>query len=292
MAGSVSTLPVSTLSIDFTQGLNDAWSKVAQFVPKLVAFLIVLAIGWFVSKLIARVLDRVLRKVGSERLSERAGTERMLRDSTYDMTGIICRIVYYALMLITLQLALGVFGTNPVSTMINGIVAWLPRGIVAVVLVVVAMAIANAVRNIVAGALSSTSYGRTVATVMWACVLALGVIAALGQAGIARDVTRPLLYAALGTVAGILVVGVGGGMIQPMRQRWERMLTSVETESTRAKGSMAAYQAGREDAMRNQPVRERTDMPGMQGGTGMGTGTGTGMGTGPDTGMPPRPNDM
>lgn len=257
--------PVSTLSIDFTQGLNDAWSKVAQFVPKLVAFLVILVIGWFVSKMIARVLDRVLRKVGSERLSERAGTARLLRDSSYDMTGIVCKIVYYALMLVTLQLALGVFGTNPVSTMINSIVAWLPRAIVAVVLVVVAMAIANAVRTIVNGALSSVSYGRTVATVLWACILALGVIAALGQAGIATTVTQPVLYAALATGAGILIVGVGGGMIQPMRQRWERMLTTVETESTRAKGSMAAYQSGREDALANQPVRDRERMQGDHG---------------------------
>ncbi|MFJ4786122.1 hypothetical protein [Streptomyces sp. NPDC088794] len=260
----------TTLSIDFTQGLNDAWSKVAQFVPKLIGFLVVLAIGWFISKMIARVLDRVLRKVGSERLSERAGTQRLLSDSKYDMTGIVCKIVYYALMLITLQLALGVFGTNPVSTMINGIVAWLPRGIVAVVLIVVAMAIANAVRSIVTGALSSVSYGRTVGTVMWACILALGVIAALGQAGIATTVTQPVLYAALATGAGILIVGVGGGMIGPMRQRWERMLTTVETESTRAKGSMAAYQAGREDALGNAPARERTDMRG--GDMGMGGG--------------------
>ncbi|MFE6482179.1 hypothetical protein ACFVGN_04425 [Streptomyces sp. NPDC057757] len=251
-----------TLSIDFTQGLNDAWSKVATFVPQLIGFLVILAIGWFVSKLIARVLDRILRKVGSERLSERAGTSRLLQDSKYDMTGIVCKIVFYALMLITLQLALGVFGTNPVSTMINGIVAWLPRGIVAVVLVVIAMAIANAVRSIVGSALSSVSYGRTVATVMWACVLALGVIAALGQAGIATTVTQPVLYAALAAVAGILIVGVGGGMIAPMRQRWERWLTTAERESMNARGSMSAYQAGRQDAMSNQPVRERTEMPG------------------------------
>ncbi|MFJ5305339.1 hypothetical protein [Streptomyces sp. NPDC088350] len=253
-------VPESTLAINFTQGLNDAWSKVAQFVPKLVGFLVVLAIGWFVSKMIARVLDRVLRRVGSEKLSERAGTARMLRDSTYDMTGIVCKIVYYALMLITLQLALGVFGANPVSTMINGIVAWLPRGIVAVVLIVVAMAIANAVRGIVGSALSSMSYGRMLATLVWACIVALGVIAALGQAGIATSVTQPVLYAALGTVAGIMIVGVGGGMIAPMRQRWERMLTTAERETTHAKGSLTAYQAGREDAMTNQPVRERTDM--------------------------------
>ncbi|MEW1644316.1 MULTISPECIES: mechanosensitive ion channel family protein [unclassified Streptomyces] len=250
----------TTLAVNFTQGLNDAWSKVAQFVPKLVGFLVILVIGWFVSKMIARVLDRVLRKVGSENLSERAGTARMLRDSKYDMTGIVCKIVYYALMLITLQLALGVFGTNPVSTMINGIVAWLPRGIVAVVLVVVAMAIANAVRGIVGSALSSMSYGRMLATIVWACIVALGVIAALGQAGIATTVTQPVLYAALATAAGILIVGVGGGMIAPMRQRMERMLTAAERETTNAKGSLTAYQSGREDAMTNQPVRERTDL--------------------------------
>ncbi|MFJ2608783.1 hypothetical protein ACIO13_27960 [Streptomyces sp. NPDC087425] len=264
----------TTLSINFTSGLNDAWSKVAQFVPKLIGFLVVLAIGWFVSKLIARVLDRVLRKVGSERLSERAGTARLLRDSSYDMTGIVCRIIYYALMLITLQLALGVFGANPVSTMINGIVAWLPRGIVAVVLVVIAMAIANAVRSLVTGALSSVSYGRTIGTIMWACILALGVIAALGQAGIATTVTQPVLYAALAAGAGILIVGVGGGMITPMRQRWERWLTTAEQETARAKGSVSAYQAGRADALTHQPARERTDL----GGRGRDMGNDGGMG--------------
>jgi hypothetical protein len=275
----MATTHATTVAIDFTQGLDDAWSKIAQFVPKLVGFLIILAIGWFVSKMITRILDRVLRKVGSERLAEKAGTDRYLRDSKYDMTGIVCKIVYYALILITLQLALGVFGANPVSRMIDGIVAWLPRGIVAVVLVVVAMAIANAVRSIVAGALSSVSYGGAVATGVWACILVLGVFAALGQAGIAMTVIQPVLYAALATVAGIMIVGMGGGMIGPMRQRWERWLTTAERESSNARGSMSAYQAGRADALANQPVRERTDLN-----------------TDPmrrqDPGMPPRSGDM
>ncbi|MET7514598.1 hypothetical protein ABZS88_14215 [Streptomyces sp. NPDC005480] len=248
------------LAVDFTGGLNDAWSKVAQFVPKLVGFVIVLAIGWFISKMIARVLDRVLRKVGSEKLAERSGTDRMLEGSKYDMTAIVCKVVYYALLLITLQIALGVFGPNPVSNMINGIVAWLPRAVVAIVLVVIAMAIANVVRDIVTNALSAVSYGRTIGTIVWACIVALGVIAALGQAGIATAVTQPVLIAALAAAVGIVVVGVGGGLIVPMRQRWERMLNSAERETARARG-ISPYQAGREDALKNQPVqeRERTD---------------------------------
>jgi hypothetical protein len=251
-----------SISVDFTSGLNDAWSKVAQFVPKLIGFLVVLAIGWFVSKMIARVLDRVLRKVGSERLSERAGASRMLAGSKYDMTGIVCKVVYFALLLITLQIAFGVFGPNPVSAMLNGIVAWLPRAVVAIVLMVVAMAVANVVRDIVTSALSSMSYGKTIGTIVWVCIVALGVIAALGQAGIATTVTQPVLYAALAAGAGILIVGVGGGLIGPMRQRWERWLNTAEQETAKARGSVSAYQAGRQDVMTNQPVqeRERNDM--------------------------------
>jgi hypothetical protein len=37
-------------------------------------------------------------------------------------------------------------------------------------------------------------------------------------------------------------------------------VSAAERETTNAKGSLTAYQAGRADAMRNQPVRERTDL--------------------------------
>ncbi|MEV7927931.1 MULTISPECIES: mechanosensitive ion channel family protein [unclassified Kitasatospora] len=244
------------LSVDFGSGFTDAWSKIAKFIPQFIAFLAILVIGWIVAKAIAKVLDRVLRKVGSERVAERAGMARHLSGSNYDMTGIICKIVYYAILLMVLQLAFGVFGPNPISVMIHSIVAWLPRGIVAVAIVVVAMAIANGVRDIVRNALAGASYGRTVATIAWAFIVALGVIAALGQAGIATAITGPVLIAALATIAGVLVVGVGGGLILPMRQRWERWLDHAEQESAKLRGS--AYQAGRADVLANQPARPTT----------------------------------
>ncbi|MER5354277.1 hypothetical protein ABT093_28590 [Kitasatospora sp. NPDC002551] len=244
------------LSVDFGSGFTEAWSKVAKFIPQFIAFLAILIIGWFVAKAIARLLDRVLRRVGSERVAERSGIARHLAGSKYDLTGIVSKIVYYAILLMALQLAFGVFGPNPISVMINGIVAWLPRGIVAVVIVVVAMAIANAVRDIVRSALSGAAYGRTVATIAWAFIVLLGVVAALGQAGIATAITGPVLVAVLASIAGILIVGVGGGLIIPMRQRWERWLDSAEKETAKLRGS--AYQAGRADALANQPARPAT----------------------------------
>ena len=250
-------------SINFSQGLSDAWSSVARFVPKFLGFLVIMVIGWLIARVLAKALDTVLRKVGFERMAERGGISRALANSKYDATALVCKVVYYALLLVTLQLALGVFGTNPVSTMINGVVAWLPRGLVAVVIVVVAAAIARVVRDLVGGALSSLSYGNTVATIASLFVLGLGLIAALGQAGIATAVTGPVLVAVLATIAGILVVGVGGGLVMPMRERWERMLNTAETEARSAAAGITAYQRGRTDAMTGQSA----DMPRMTPGT-------------------------
>ncbi|MEY9877383.1 hypothetical protein ABH931_006907 [Streptacidiphilus sp. MAP12-33] len=256
------------LSVDFGSGFTNAWNKIAAFVPKFIGFLAILVIGWIVARFVARMLDRVMRRLGSEKVSERAGIARTMQGSTYDMTGIICKVVYYAILLMTLQLAFGVFGPNPISTMIAAIVGWLPKGLVAVVIVVVAMAIANAVRDIVGNSLSGASYGKAVARIAWAVIVFLGAIAALGQAGIATAITGPLLIAVLATVVGVVVVGVGGGMIMPMRARWERMLGAAEQETTRLRGGGTgggAYQMGRGDAMQNQPVRD-IESSGREGG--------------------------
>ncbi|MFF3321259.1 hypothetical protein [Streptomyces sp. NPDC002889] len=258
------------LSVDFGQGITDAWSAVARFIPKFFAFLAILVVGWIVARTIAKIAGRVLRKVGFEQLAERGGVADRLRGSEYDATGIIVRIVYYAFLLTALQLAFGVFGPNPVSTMIDSIVAWLPKAIVACVVVVVAMAIARAVRDIVTGALGTASYGRILATTAWAFIVGLGVIAALGQAQIAVTVTGPVLIAVLATIAGVVVVGVGGGLVHPMRQRWERWLSNAEAEWDRARDTRSRGRHGASPPSR-APEYERPP-PGRPGGGSTGRG--------------------
>jgi hypothetical protein len=254
-------VPPLALTVDFGQGITDAWSAVARFVPKFIGFLVILLIGWLVAKLVARVADQLLRRVGFERLSERSGVANALQGSKYDATGILVKILYYGILLIALQLGFGVFGPNPVSGMINSVVGWLPKAIVACVIVVVALAIARAVRDIVQGALGETSYGKILSTVAWGFIVALGVIAALSQAEIATSVTGPVLTAALAAIAGILIVGVGGGLINPMRHRWERWLSAAEQEAARARGTTGAYERGGRDTTTGRPPTERRTRP-------------------------------
>ncbi len=52
------------IAVSYSEGIEDAWAKVATFVPKFIGFLIVLIVGYFVAKAIGKVFDTVLERVG------------------------------------------------------------------------------------------------------------------------------------------------------------------------------------------------------------------------------------
>jgi hypothetical protein len=228
--------------------LHDMVRAVVLFLPKAVAFVAILVVGWLVARVLRTVVDKVLERVGFDRAVERGGIRAALARSRYDASDLVARLVYYAVLLFTLQLAFGLWGPNPVSDLIKGVVAWLPKAFVAILIVVVAAAIASAVRDIVGNALSGLSYGRFLATVVAWFIIGLGVIAALNQVGVATTVTTPILIAVLATIAGVLIVGVGGGLVRPMQARWETWLDRAAQESQAIAEHARAYQAGRADA--------------------------------------------
>lgn len=256
-------MQTSSLAIDFQQGFSDAWSSVATFVPKLIGFLVILVVGWIIAKVVEKIVDKVLERVGFDRLVERGGIQRMLERSKYDASDLLGRLAFYAILLIALQMGFGVFGPNPVSNLINGIVAWLPRAAVAILIVVVAGAIAHAVSDLVRNALGGLSYGPMIGRIAAVFIWGIGIVAALNQIGVATTVTTPVLIAVLATLGGILVVGVGGGLVRPMQQRWEGWLNGLEQEMPAMRGHAEAYQRGREDAS-----RERERMGAQQAGRG------------------------
>jgi hypothetical protein len=238
-------------SVDFGQGVQNLLNTVMHSLPKILVFLIVLVVGWIIAKALQKAIGMLLHRLRFDRFVERGAVGDALKRTSYDATTLIKKVVYYALLLVTMQVAFGVFGNNPVSTMLNAIVGWLPKLMVAIVLVVVASAIARMVRDLLNGMLGELSYGRFVAGAASVLIVVIGAFAALDQVGIANAVTEPVLYAGLATVGAILAIGIGGGAVKPMQARWERILDGMERETSR---QVAAYQQGRNDAMR-RPVQ-------------------------------------
>ncbi len=247
--------------------LTNGLSTVAAFVPKLIGFLLILIIGFFVAKMIAKAIDKVLEKVGFDRAVERGGVKKALEKSQYDASDLVAKLAYYTILLFVLQMAFGVFGPNPISELITSVIAFLPKLIVAIIIVVVASAIAAAVKTLIEGSLGGLSYGRTLANIASIFILFLGVIAALNQIGVATTVTTPVLIAILATIAGVIVVGAGGGLIKPMQQRWEFYLTTAEDEAPKVKEHASKAPSVKDQAQQAKGrAQAEHDQAGPQGG--------------------------
>ncbi|MFK0042222.1 hypothetical protein ACIQTW_20500 [Paenarthrobacter sp. NPDC090517] len=214
--------------------------QVVEFVPKLLLFLVILIVGLLIAKAISKALNKLLEKVGFDRLVERGGIKKALARSSMDASDIISKIVYYALVLFVLQFAFGVFGPNPVSDLLSGIIAFLPKIVVAIIIVIISAAIAAGVKTLIQGSLGGLSYGKALANIASIFILGIGIIAALNQVDIATTVTTPILIAVLAALVGVIVVGVGGGLIGPMSRRWESYLSKAEAEAPRIKAEAAS----------------------------------------------------
>jgi hypothetical protein len=211
--------------------LQSALIAVFVFLPKLLLFIVILVVGLIVASLIAKGLTKLLRRVGFDRLVERGGVKKALEKSKLDAAAIISKILYWALVLFILQFAFGVFGPNPVTALLAAIIAFLPRVIVAIVIVIITAAIAAGAKGLIQNTLGGLSYGRILANAVSILILFFGIIAALNQVEIATTVTEPILITVLAIVAGVIIVGAGGGLIKPMQQRWETMLNRATEEA-------------------------------------------------------------
>lgn len=212
-----------------------AWANVAIFLPKALAFLITLIVGWYVAKFVGTLVTRGLRRMGFDAMVERGGIRQALSGANWDAAEIVGKIAFFTLFVFVLQLAFGFFGPNPISLLLTQTIAFLPNVFVALAIVVVGLYIANFVRQILFASLGGLSYGRTVALVCSGAIMVIAIFSALNQLNIAPQIVNGLFYAMLAIIVGSAVIAIGGGGIVPMRAQWEKAIRTIEAEAPRVR---------------------------------------------------------
>jgi Conserved TM helix len=220
------------LAIDIEQGLTDAWTRIATFVPKLLGFILILVVGYLIAKLVERLVDALLERVGFDRWVERGSLRDALARSRFDASDILATIAFWTVLLFALQLAFGVFGPNPISDLLFGIITFLPNLFVAIVVLVIAAALAKVVTDLLTATLGTVSGGEWIAKAAGLSILVLGIFMALSQLQIAPAIVNALFYAMLAIIVGSAVVAVGGGGIRTMQRYWERAAVNLEAKDS------------------------------------------------------------
>ncbi|MFT7599330.1 MAG: hypothetical protein ACI8TP_002259 [Acidimicrobiales bacterium] len=201
------------MDIDFDGIFTDTIGQLASFVPKLIAFVLILVIGMFVAKWIRRIIVSLLKKMKFDSYIDKAGIGAPLERAGFKDSGrFVAMIIYYLIMLLVLKLSLSAFGPNDISTALDGLIEWIPKLIVAMVIIIVTGLVVNAVRNMLQPLAANTPNGSTLVMIATSVIWVIGGFMALDQIEFARDIVDTLFTALIGSLGLIMVIkfGVGG----------------------------------------------------------------------------------
>lgn len=196
--------------------LTAAMALFFSAIPKILGFLLIVLVGWFVASLIDRGLTALLRKVRFNDLSDRAGLTDFIdkMGMNTDPAGMIGLVVKWFVRLIALAVAFDALGLPAVSDVLRQLLLWLPNVVVALVVLVIGGLAARALSNLVRGSAAEAglSNANFLARISSAVVWAFAIVVAVNQIGIATELVNTLFMAVVGALAlGLgLAFGLGG----------------------------------------------------------------------------------
>lgn len=208
------TTPVNDWGEALMTSLTGALMMFMGAIPKVLAFAVILIIGWIVASALAGAVAALLRTVRFNDLAERAGLASFVRNmgANTDSAGLLATITKWFVRLIVLVVAFDALGLPAVSAVLQQLLLWLPNLVVALVMLVIGGLAANALYNLVRGATTSAGFSNPdlLANIARMAIWAFAIIVAVNQLGIATTLVNTLFMATVGALA--LALGLAFGL--------------------------------------------------------------------------------
>ena len=206
--------PVSDWGTAIMTSLTTALAMLLGAVPKVIGFLVILIIGWFIASALAAAVSGILRAVKFNDLAQRAGLSGFVRQMGIqtDASGFVALIAKWFVRLIVLVTAFDALGLPAVSGVLQQLLLWLPNLVVAIIALVIGGLAANAVERLVRAATAESGLGSPdlLANIARIAVWAFAIVVAVNQLGIATALVNTLFMATLGALA--LALGLAFGL--------------------------------------------------------------------------------
>ena len=195
--------------------LSSALTTFINAIPLVLGALIILAIGWVLSNILAGLVRRLLSRAGADRLFAEHGRDVYGQQAArVQPSRVGSELVKWLIRIVFLVAAANVLNLPQVSQLLNQVLLWIPNLIVAAIILMIAPLIARFVRGAIE--VGAGQFGFTNAPLLGRiaeiAIMAFAVVIAINQIGIAANLVNTLfigLVAAIALAFG-LAFGLGG----------------------------------------------------------------------------------
>jgi hypothetical protein len=200
----------------FMSSLNQFWLQMVNFVPKLLAVLVIIFVGWLVAKLVRSAVKRILTIAQFDKFAQKSGLEAFMNSGNYNLTmsGIISQVMYWLVILLFIITGANALEMTQVATLLQQLAGYLPHIIVAILVVVFGTLLARFVNRLVFAWLHSIKFPHALAVSTSAeyGIQIFAVFVALEQLGIGMQLIYSLFVIVFGAffLALAIAFGLGG----------------------------------------------------------------------------------
>lgn len=229
---------------------------IASALPKIIGALIILLIGWIVTKVILFVLGKILKLAKLDALSEKINEMQLLGKGgfTFDFVKIILGFVKWLLLLVFLIVAADILSWEIISTEIGNLLRYLPRLFSALALMMIGLYVGNLVKTTVKRLFDSLEFAgsNVVSNLLFYIIVIFISITALNQAGIDTTIITNNITLILGAFLLAFAIGLGLGS----RDIITDLLRSFYTRRTYAVGDkiVVGEHSGTVEAIENNSL--------------------------------------
>lgn len=208
--------------------LAGTFGTVLSVLPRLIVFVIALAVGWAIASLLARATVAALRAMRFDEMAERSGLAGFIENMGVhqDPSDAVASAARWVVRLLTLVVALDVLGLPAGSGVLHQLLLWLPNLVVGLVALVIGGLAATALSRLVQGLAAGARFPnpRVLATATSVAVWAFAIVVAVSQLGVATSMVNLALIGVVGAIA--LAAGLAFGWAG--RERAAQLLTALE----------------------------------------------------------------
>jgi len=184
-----------------------------EYVPTFINILlgiVVFVIGYIIAKIIYKVVLRALKALKLDKLDDKLRVD-MFKTFDLNLPKVIAKLIYYFLLLLVIQIAVGVMDITSLSSGLNAIMAYIPRLLTAAVIFFIGVFIANIIKNALRTTTESLNIktGKFLSDAVFYFLVIIIALTALGQAGINTELITNNLTLLIGGILLAFMIGFG-----------------------------------------------------------------------------------
>ncbi|MDP5157693.1 MAG: mechanosensitive ion channel [Flaviramulus sp.] len=171
-----------------TESLSAMWLEISQIFPNIIGTILLLVIGWFVTKIVVKVVKKALKLANADKLDDALNEIEIVEGKklSFDTIKIISGFVKWIMYIMLLIMALDIMNLNMISEKISDLLGYLPQLFSALAVFTVGLILANTIKKGLKSFFDSMdlSGAKMISQVVFFIILIFISITALNQSGV------------------------------------------------------------------------------------------------------------